>query len=155
MTDQTLTTAELGEQMVRRTPQSEALGFEYIAAEPGVGCMRVPFRDDLVGDPDGAVIAGGVITTLLDHTCGLAVSLALKEDGVAQTAGPQMGSMATLDFRIDYMRPAKPRHGVVGRAHCYKVTHSVAFVRAVAFDEHPDDPIATAQAAFALNRGPA
>jgi acyl-coenzyme A thioesterase PaaI-like protein len=156
MTDQTLTAAELGEQMARRTPQSEALGFEYVAAEPGVGCMRVPFRDDLVGDPEGEVIAGGVITTLLDHTCGLAVSLAFRLDTSAESVEAfRMGTMATLDFRIDYMRPAKPRQGVVGRAHCYKVTHSVAFVRAVAFDEHPDDPIATAQAAFALNRGPA
>lgn len=155
MTDPSLTAAELGEQMVRRTPQSEALGFEYVDAGPGVGAMKVPFRDDLVGDPEGEVIAGGVITTLLDHTCGLAISLAMKAEGVAQTAAPQMGSMATLDFRIDYMRPARPRTGVIGRAHCYKVTHSVAFVRAVAFEDDPDDPIATAQAAFAVNRGPA
>ena len=155
MTDPSLTAAELGEQMVRRTPQSEALGFEYVDAGPGVGAMKVPFRDDLVGDPEGEVIAGGVITTLLDHTCGLAISLAMKAEGVAQTAAPQMGSMATLDFRIDYMRPARPRAGVIGRAHCYKVTHSVAFVRAVAFEDDPDDPIATAQAAFAVNRGPA
>jgi acyl-coenzyme A thioesterase PaaI-like protein len=60
--------------------------------------------------------------------------------------------MATLDFRIDYMRPARPRAGVTGQAHCYRLTRSVAFVRGIAFDEDPNDPIATVQAAFALNQ---
>jgi|SRR5579872_1789243 len=157
MTDQSLTAAELGEQMVRRTPQSEALGFEYVDAGPGVGAMRVPFRDDLVGDPEGEVIAGGVITTLLDHACGHAIGHALRLVAAAEARELQMGSMATLDLRIDYMRPARPRHGVTAKAHCYKLTHSVAFVRAVAFDVDEADPVATAQAAFAINRpeGPA
>ena len=35
-------------------------------------------------------------------------------------------------------------------AHCYKLTRSIAFVRAVAWDVDPADPVATAQAAFAL-----
>ncbi|HUZ13130.1 MAG TPA: PaaI family thioesterase [Caulobacteraceae bacterium] len=154
MTDAILDAAELGREMMRRTPQSAALGFEYVAApEPDVGAMKAPFRDDLVGDPVGQVIAGGVITTLLDHTCGLAISLALRaQEAPGAEAAARMGAMATLDFRIDYMRPARPRSDVIGRAHCYRITRSVAFVRAVAFEDDPADPIATAQAAFAINR---
>ncbi len=59
---------------------------------------------------------------------------------------------ATLDLRIDHMRPAKPRMSVTCAAHCYKATRTIAFLRAEAWDISEDDPIATAQAAFILNR---
>lgn len=135
---------ESGMQMVVRVPQAAALGMEFVSASPYHGCLRVPWRDDLVGDPDTGVIAGGVVTTLLDHVCGLAV----KADG------DKMFSTATLDLRIDYMRPAAPRAGVVAEAHCYKVTRTIAFVRAQAYDHDRTDPIATAQAAFVINGPP-
>ena len=113
-----------------------------VSASPGRGVMRVPFREDLVGDPATGVIAGGVVTTLLDHCCGMAVS----------SGAEGMHSTATLDLRIDYMRPAAPGASVTAEAHCYKHTHSIGFVRAIAHDGNPDDPVATAQAAFFLNR---
>jgi acyl-coenzyme A thioesterase PaaI-like protein len=37
-------------------------------------------------------------------------------------------------------------------AHCYKLTRSIAFVRAEAWDVDPADLIATAQGAFVINR---
>ena len=134
----------LAEQMIRGTPQSAALGFEFVSMEQDVGILKIPYRDDLVGDPETGVIAGGVITTLLDHVCGLAIKAAQND----------FSGTATLDLRIDYMRPAEPRRDIYARAHCYKVTHSVAFVRASAYEESPEDPIATAQAAFFLTGSP-
>jgi uncharacterized protein (TIGR00369 family) len=152
MTEETAIPADISEQMVRMTPQSAALGFEFVSAGGGVGQLKVPFRDDIALDAESGVIAGGVITTLLDHTCGLAISTAIRSP---DRPPMQMGGMATLDLRIDYMRAARPRSAVTARAHCYKLTRSVAFVRAVAFETDPEDPIATAQAAFALTPGPA
>jgi uncharacterized protein (TIGR00369 family) len=135
--------AAVAERMVRQTPQAVALGIEFVSAEPDVGIMKVGYRADLVGDPHTGVLAGGVITTLLDHVCGLAVS------------GRNGGGSATLDLRIDYMRPAEPGRDVFARAHCYKLTHSIAFVRAIAYEDTPEDPIATAQGAFVLAGAPA
>jgi uncharacterized protein (TIGR00369 family) len=113
--------------------------------------MAAPHRGDLVGDPETGVLAGGVVTTLLDQVCGAAVSSKIL------AAGGLMGGIATLDLRIDYMRAAESGREVVARAHCYKLTHSIAFVRASAFDGDEADPVATAQAAFALTsaQGPA
>ena len=54
------------------------------------------------------------------------------------------------DLRIDYMRAARPRAGVVAHADCFRRTRQIAFVRAIAHDGDPDDPIAAAQAAFML-----
>jgi uncharacterized protein (TIGR00369 family) len=130
-------------QMIDATPQAAALGLRMVSVEVARGSIEAPWREDLVGDPDTGVIAGGVVTTLLDHTCGLAMATA---------AGTEPFSTATLDLRIDYMRPAAPRTGVICEAHCYKLTHSVGFVRAEAWDVDRSDLIATAQAAFILNR---
>lgn len=133
---------DIAEHMARVVPHAAALGLEIVSMEAARGAMRVPWREDLVGDPETAVIASGVVTALLDHVCGLAVNAA------GQVAFP----IATLDLRIDYMRPAAPRAGITAEAHCYKLTRSIAFVRAEAWDADRSDLVATAQAAFILNR---
>jgi uncharacterized protein (TIGR00369 family) len=138
LTDERL--AQIADNMLRYLPQAEALKFELVSIEPARAALKAPWREDLVGDPDTDVIAGGVVTTLLDHVCGLAVQAA-TEDGFG---GP------TLDLRIDYMRPAAPRASILAEAHCYKVTRTIAFVRATAYDVDAADPVATAQGTFAL-----
>lgn len=126
--------------MAQGTPQAAAIGMRVVRIARGEAAMAVPWREELVGDPDTGVMAGGVVTTLLDHVCGLSVSsITLRHHAIA-----------TLDLRIDYMRPAVPRREVIGLARCYKVTRSIAFVRAAAFEDDEADPIATAQAAFAF-----
>jgi uncharacterized protein (TIGR00369 family) len=134
---------EMAGRMIESTPQAAALGLRLVSVGVAWGSIEAPWREDLVGDPDTQVIAGGVVTTLLDHTCGLAMATA---------AGTEPFSTATLDLRIDYMRPALPGTGVICEAHCYKVTRSVGFVRAEAWDVDRADLVATAQAAFILNR---
>ncbi|MEW6389119.1 MAG: PaaI family thioesterase [Pseudomonadota bacterium] len=123
------------------SPQARALGFSTLEIGEAMALLKVPYRPEIVGDPETGVIAGGVVTTLLDHASGQAVHAALE----AWT------SIATLDLRIDYMRPAEPGLDILARAHCYKLTRSVAFVRAVAYDRDPEDPVATAQATFMLD----
>jgi uncharacterized protein (TIGR00369 family) len=137
--------AAAGARMAQSTPQAAALNIRLVSVEPGVAAMAVPWRADLVGDPATGVMAGGVITTLLDQVCGLAVSsLALS------SRSPMESGLATLDLRIDYMRPAQPRREVIALARCYKLTRSIAFVRASAFEDDEADPVATVQAAFAF-----
>jgi uncharacterized protein (TIGR00369 family) len=142
--------AENATMMIEGTPQAKALGVQFVGYDEARAIMHVSWRADLVGDPDAGVMASGVVTTLLDHTCGMAALAALGEPTI----------IATLDLRIDYMRPAQSGSGIRAEAHCYKVTRSVAFVRAFAFDEarepgSDNDPVASAQAAFMLGSGKA
>lgn len=121
------------------SPHIRSLGVETAEVGADFVVLRLPYKPEMVGDPETGVIAGGVVTTLLDHACGGAV-LAKQ--------GPVM--LVTLDLRIDYMRPAEAGQPLYARAHCYKLGRQVAFVRAFAYDHTSDDPVAAAQAAFML-----
>ena len=50
--------------MATEVPQAAALGFQMVSAADSRGVMHVPWREDLVGDPDTGVIASGVVNTV-------------------------------------------------------------------------------------------
>lgn len=133
--------AERVRTMMQWTPHGRALGLEVISLEGGKVRGLARYKPEFVGDPETGVIAGGVITTFLDQLCGMATVLAMREPSV----------VATIDLRIDYMRAAEPGRDVLAEAFCYKIGRNVAFVRAVAFEETPDNPIAHATATFMVN----
>src|SRR6201999_3685647 len=122
----------------RRSVYGHISGLVLDRAAPGEAWSSLPYRPVFVGDTTTGVLHGGVVTAMLDESCGMAVQLAL--DG--------RRAIATLDLRIDYQKPG-PR-GLAIRAHsiCYRVTRSIAFVRATAYQDSEDDPVATATACF-------
>ena len=62
---------------------------------------------------------------------------------------------ATLDLRIDYLRPATPGKAVVGHGECYRITRSISFVRGQAHDGDPTDPLAHVAGTFMFTDAPA
>lgn len=100
--------------------------------------IALPWRADLVGVPETGVLASGPIITLLDNATSMSVWV--KSDAFR----PQ----ATLDLRLDYVRAATPGKTVIARAECYRLTRSAAFVRGLAHDGDPADPVAHAAGVF-------
>ncbi len=121
-------------------PHNRALGIELVDLGRDFALFRLPYDARFVGNPDTGVLHGGVITALLDGCCGAAV--------FASLARPQ--PIATLDLRIDYLRPAAAGREVLARATCYRTTRNVAFTRAVAYHDDEADPIAAAAGTFML-----
>jgi len=158
MTDETrvpeepMSDAVRGDLAARGTALSLAMGFETLT--DGRCAMRAPFRDDLVGDPAEGGLAGGVIFALLDQTCGMAISFALRARAEAEDRELRPGGMATLDFRLDHIRPPRRGCGVTAEAECLKLAGDVAVVRGFAYEDDPADPIAAAQAAFMITNVP-
>jgi uncharacterized protein (TIGR00369 family) len=111
-------------------PHNRALGIGFVSLAAGRVTLALPYDEKLVGNPLTGVVHGGAITALLDAACGLAVFVKLGEPI----------PIATLDLRIDYLRPATPRKEVRASAECFRVTRSVAFVRCEAFHAGPQVP---------------
>jgi acyl-coenzyme A thioesterase PaaI-like protein len=128
------------------------MGFETLSDR--ACAMRVGFRADLVGDPAEGGLAGGVIFALLDQTCGMAIGIALRTGFEAEGRTLAMGGMATLDFRLDHIRPPRPGLAVTAEAECVGLNGDVAVVRGWAYDDDPADPVAVAQAAFMIMSAP-
>lgn len=133
-------TPEEARAFVDRLPYATALGLTVEEFGEGVAQLVMPYADKLIGEPTTGVIHGGAVTALMDTTCGAAV-MGHKEAGRAT---------ATLDLRIDYMRAATPGQSIRARAECYHVTRSVAFVRATAWDDDADRPVASAAGTFTI-----
>ncbi len=129
-----------GQMLLDTLPHAKALGMKMEDYAKGNATIRVPYREDLIGDPETGVIHGGVVTTMLDNVSGVAAFLAFSH--------PM--PIATLDLRIDYTRPAKPGQDLIAHAECYRLTRSIAFVRGFAYDEDQDDLIATSVGAFMI-----
>jgi len=132
----------LEERYVDAVPHNRALNLRVADYRPEHLSLCLPYREDLVGNPETRVLHGGCITSLIDATCGGAVILSL--------AAPRR--IATLDLRIDYVRPALPDQEVICDAHCYKITRDVAFVRATAHHGDKLSPIATSSGTFVVFR---
>ena len=122
----------------RRSVYGLISGLRLDRAAPGEAWSSLPYRPVFVGDTETGVLHGGVVTAMLDESCGMAVQLAL--DGTR--------AIATLDLRIDYQKPATPGLDIKAHSVCYRVTRSIAFVRSTAYQESEDDPVATATACF-------
>ena len=124
----------------RRSIYGYISGLRLDRVAPGEAWSSLPYRPVFVGDTETGVLHGGVVTAMLDESCGMAVQLAL--DGTR--------AIATLDLRIDYQKPATPGLDIKAHSFCYRVTRSIAFVRSTAYQESEDDPVATATACFVI-----
>jgi uncharacterized protein (TIGR00369 family) len=105
--------------------------------------LALPYGEELVGDAATGVLASGPILALMDMAASVAVWRKLDA----------FRAHATLDLRIDYLRPARPGQTVIGRGECYRITRSIAFVRGQAHDGDAGDPLAHVAGTFMAAEG--
>jgi uncharacterized protein (TIGR00369 family) len=137
--------ARIREQVVavfaRAIPHNQALGAEIVDLGEGWAEARLPFREDFLGDPEAGLWQTSVGISLIDATCGLSVFLHL----------PEYTSIATLDLRMEYLRPAVADEPLFAYANCHHLTRSVAFVHGRLHQGEREKPTALGTATFMRN----
>lgn len=121
-------------------PHNRALGLRLVDVDAEHIVSELPYDPRLIGNPETGFLHGGAITSQMDATCGMAVPIKMKRPV----------AIATLDLRIDYLKPATPGESVFCRASCFKTTRNIAFVRGTADCGNPEDPIASAAGTFVI-----
>src|SRR6476661_10932773 len=87
----------------RRSVYGQISGLQLDRAAPGEAWSSLPYRPVFVGDTATGVLHGGVVTAMLDESCGMAVQLAL--DGAR--------AIATLGLLHDRRQPHQYAAGPV------------------------------------------
>jgi uncharacterized protein (TIGR00369 family) len=124
-------------------PHERDLGMEVVELGRGLALLKLPYRPELLGDASRGLLNTGVTSTLIDSACGLAVFAAL--DAPTQ--------IATLDLRVDYLRPAIAHKTLHARAECYRMTRHIAFLRATVYQDDNAESLATSSGTFMVDAG--
>jgi uncharacterized protein (TIGR00369 family) len=132
--------AEMISRFFSAMPHFRALAMDLEEIGDGIAEISMPYDEKFIGDPKSGVISGGAVSALMDTCSGAAVMC--HPTGTMTTA--------TLGLRIDYMRGATPGQKITARAECFHVTRTVAFVRATAFDDDREHPVASATGTFTV-----
>ncbi|WP_417517392.1 PaaI family thioesterase [Minwuia sp.] len=120
-------------------PHILALGIQLLETSGPIAVSRLPYADKLIGDPASGVIHGGAITTQIDNLCAVAM-----HSGIGYAV-----PCATIDLRVEYLKPATPGLDVIARAELKRITRQIAFISASAYHDE-DDPIALASCTYML-----
>ncbi len=122
-------------------PFGREIGFTLFGFNGLEVCTGLAWDKSLIGNNQNQSVHGGVITTLMDQTFGAAIFRKMNTGK----------AVATVELRIDYMRPATPNLDIFCRAHCYRMTRRIAFIRGEVFQDDPDKPIAYGTGSFMIN----
>jgi len=132
----------------RGTAHSDRLGVEFLGRRAdGALLTRLPWRADLVGHPSIGSIFSGAVWAFLDQSLGRVCMHAV---------GP-LRAVATIDLRVDYLRPSRPGTALLAEVACTRTTRQVAFARGeVRHEGAPqEEPLALAQGTFMIYERPA
>jgi uncharacterized protein (TIGR00369 family) len=100
-----------------RSPFHRFLGLTFASPEPGVAEVHLPFREELVSDPDVPYLHGGILGTLLDVAGDYAVATRVGH------------GVPTIDMRVDFLRTAG-REPLTARARVVKLGRSLSITDA-------------------------
>ena len=131
---------------------NQTLGLKVQRLDPKGPQLRFEMRPALVGHCLYGRLHGGVISATLDALAGLAIMVALGEKFADESADQIMhrfSRLATVDLRVDFLRPGTGRH-FTGSAEVLRLGGRVGTAQMRLVDDS-DALIATGTAAYMLS----
>lgn len=117
-------TREVLQEWADGSPFIRACRMEIVSADPeqGVVEMRMPLQEMLQRAPGHAQFHGGPVASLIDTAGDFAVAMMVS------------GTVPTINFRVDYVRPSSGAY-LVARATARRVGRTVSVADVDVFDE--------------------
>ncbi len=129
----------LKQMMETMIPFNRFLGIKCVDVTDAGVHLSLPFRPEFVGDPMRPALHGGVMSTLADVAGGMAVWADLEDP---------RARVATIDLRIDYLRPGR-LETLDARATVVRKGNRVGVVDVVIFHPAmPDETVATGKGVY-------
>lgn len=127
--------------MFQSVPHGRLLGMYVTRCDDNGVEAVLPQQASIIGDPVNERIHPGPLTVLIDQVSGAAACLATRPPSL----------VATLDLRLDFLRPTRPGRDIQAHASAYRVTRQIVFVHCEAHDGDPADPVAIGSSSFMRN----
>jgi uncharacterized protein (TIGR00369 family) len=134
----TITTKQKAERFISVLRHCQLLGLKVLQADETSLQMRLPYSDDIIGNPMMGIIHGGALTTLMDTACGTACFVAIEG----------MELCPTLDLRVDYMKASESGLDLVAHASVTRITNNVVFTECLVRQEVDNTLVAKCNATF-------
>ncbi|BFM09794.1 PaaI family thioesterase [Halioxenophilus aromaticivorans] len=128
-------------QFTEQVPHGRDLGMQVVSVNGNQVCMSVTPQPWMFAEDNTEDICTSVLYSLADSASGLAVFAEARE----------LSPIATLDLRMDYLRPASGDHALLAVATCRHLTDEVAFIHCDILSEGNREMLATANATFMRN----
>lgn len=123
--------------LIRIPPFHGYLGVEVLEAESRHVVLRIPPKEEFVGNPMVPAVHGGIVSALIDLAGGAAL--------FAELSIPT----PTIDMRVDFLRPAFAGKALRADARVKSLGKTVAFVDVEVLDED-DRLVATGRCTYSV-----
>ncbi|MBI3930215.1 MAG: hotdog fold thioesterase [Armatimonadetes bacterium] len=117
------------------------LGLKVERLGPGLADVRLPYRDEFLGDPFRPALHGGVLSFLVDVCGGLAVFSQLEWGD----------RCSTVDMRVDYIQPAR-QEDLLARARVLRLGNRVGVSSVQIYHHGSEELIADGKAVYNVRK---
>ena len=125
--------------MEEQIPFNKYLGMKFIEVQNDAVIMKLPFREEFVGDPHRRAMHGGVLSSVMDVAGGTACWASI---------GDIDARVSTVDMRVDFLLKG-PCEDLICRAAVVRTGNRVAVARMELVGvSNPEQVVATGQAVY-------
>src|SRR5258706_16108336 len=123
-------------------PANKILGIEVVEIKAGYALLRVPFKEDFIGDFIQGRWHGGFLASIADTAGGVAGTTALNSP---------LDRINTIDMRMDYLHGAVKKD-IYAKARIIKNGKRIIKVDVELFQDEREEPVALARCCYSILR---
>ncbi len=127
----------------QKIPMAKFIGVKVLEIEEGYVKLLFPYREEFIGDPRSKRLHGGYTATAVDLAGGVAAMTYMTS---------QDDDVATIDMRIDYVRPGKAKAIIAEGQVLSKRRRSVVTEMKIFHPDEEDKIIVFGRGVFSIKR---